>query len=83
MTQQEQQLHVHHHEFLASPIAKRISALLDKHEQNITTFMLVRSTDITNTTDQQIRHLAVQLQETKKIRTLIYDTDTFVSKTLA
>ena len=83
MTQQEQQLHIHHHEFLASPIAKRISDLLDKHEKNIVNFMVAGSTNITSITDQQIRHNAVQLQEVKKIRTLIYDTDTFVSKTLA
>jgi len=77
---QSEELLLFHQQFLQSPISTQIQKLLDKHESNIIDFIVTRATDVTNTTDQQLRHYAVQLAETRKIIRTIYDPETFLSK---
>ena len=77
---QREELLLFHQQFLQSPISTRIRELLDKHESNIIDFIATRATATESVTDQQLRHYAVQLNETRKIIKTIYDPETFLSK---
>lgn len=77
---QQEELLIFHQQFLASPIASQIRKLLDSHQQNIINAIAMQSKDVSNTTDQQIRHYGIQLNETLKITKMILDTETFITK---
>jgi hypothetical protein len=79
---QKEELLLFHQQFLQSPIASSIKKLLEKHESNIVTFLAATAMDITGTTDQQLRHYAVQLAETRKLVKTIFDSETFLNKTI-
>lgn len=80
MTTKQEELMLFHQQFLQSPIGRRIGVLLEEHEKNIIDYIANRSHDPSPDSSSQIRYYAVQLQETRKIRKLIYDIDTFVAK---
>lgn len=76
---QKEELLLFHQEFLKNPVAGQLRKLLEKHESNIVDFLATRSIDV-GTTDQQLRHYAVQLAEVRKIVKTIYDSETFINK---
>ena len=80
-SRQEEELLLFHQQFLQSPIASSLKKLLEKHESNIVDFLASRAMDVSGTTDQQLRHYAVQLAETRKLSKTIFDSETFLNKT--
>jgi len=76
---QKEELLLFHQQFLSSPLANQIQRLLEKHEENIVDFIATRAISTESVTDQQLRHYAVQLAETRKIIKKIYDPETFLS----
>ena len=80
-SRQEEELLLFHQQFLQSLIASSLKKLLEKHESNIVDFLATRAMDTSGTTDQQLRHYAVQLAETRKLVKTIFDSETFLNKT--
>ncbi len=77
---QKEELLLFHQQFLSSPVSSQLRKLLQKHENNIIDFLATKSMDVAGTTDQQLRHYAVQLNETRKIAKTIFDQETFLNK---
>jgi len=78
---QKEELLLFHQQFLQSPIFASLKKILEKHESNIVDFLASRAMDVSGTTDQQLRHYAVQLAETRKLSKTIFDSETFLNKT--
>jgi hypothetical protein len=68
-----------HRRWLEDPITKTLLYILNKHEGNIADAIASSSMD-PNLTDAIVRQYAVQLQNTKTIKKIVYDTPTFIAK---
>lgn len=70
-----------HQQWLGNAITHSVRALLDQHEENIINTLANRSLD-KETSTETVRLWTAQLKTTKAIKKLIYDTETFVTKSL-
>lgn len=69
-----------HQQWCDYQITKTTARIITEHKQRIIDAMLIAASD-TNVNDAKIRYFAVQLQTIETIEKLIYDTDTFITRT--
>lgn len=66
-----------HQEWCNHPMSKQLKAILEKHENNISKTIADLSMN-TEVSDARIRALAVSLKAALTIKTMIFDTQSFV-----
>ena len=76
----KEELALFHQEFLHTPVAYKLRALFEKHEATLVKALADQCMLVDAVNDQTYRQLGVQLRTTQSIKTLIFDSETFVEK---
>jgi hypothetical protein len=77
LTDRQKEVIAMHQEWLQQPMTKQLRATLNKHEDNIARTVADLSMNM-NVNDAHVRALAVSLKSAITIRTMIFDTKSFI-----
>ena len=74
------ELEVLHRQWLTYPVTQQLGRVLDKHSERIIESICAEASNTDEDSDKKLKVFAVQLQKTRTLKRVIYDTDTFISQ---